>query len=83
MISIIVDVEQLKSGRVSIAPRAEVGKGPTTPGEFKIATQLKSLFEVYMKEIALMTPGSSTATGEADIETLRSMEDLDLEGDGK
>lgn len=83
MIEIIVQVKQLKSGRISISPSAKVSEGKATRGECQIAGQLKSVFEMFINDVAKMMPGSSTAHGHEDIETLLSMEDMDLEGDGK
>jgi hypothetical protein len=80
LIQIKVDVEQMKSGRVAI--ELLVGKSakrPATKMEMKVASNLKMMMAILISDVASNTPGSTLAVGAEDVETLKGMENLDLE----
>ncbi len=84
MIQIKIDVEEMKSGRVAV--ELLVGKSqkrPETKMEIQVAGHLKAILAIIISELANKIPGSSMAVGEEDVETLKGMENLDLDGDKK
>jgi hypothetical protein len=52
-----------------------------TKAESQVAAQLRDILAMIIADLACMIPGSSMAAGEEDIETLKGMENLDLDGD--
>lgn len=82
MIHLKIDVEQMKSGRVSVELTTGVCKSrPMTKGESQVACQLKSILALIITDLATMLPGSSMAAGRDDVETLKGMENLDIDGE--
>jgi hypothetical protein len=82
VIQIKIDVEEMKSGRVAVELQVGNSKArPMTKAESQVAAQLRDILAMIIADLACMIPGSSMAAGEEDIETLKGMENLDLDGD--
>jgi hypothetical protein len=77
MIQIKIDVEQMKSGRISIEMQTGISKKrPPTGNEEEVACKLKETIAIIVSELARLCPGSSLAIGADDVETLKSLCDL-------
>ncbi len=84
MIQLKIDVEEMKSGRVAVELKIGLSKEkPMTKGESQIACKLKDILALIITDLAIMLPNSSMAVGRDDVETLKGMENLDLDGNGK
>jgi hypothetical protein len=80
LIQIKIDVQQMRSGRIAVELQTGLCKTrPMTKGEAQIACQLKSILALIIADLANMLPGSSMAVGQEDVETLKGLEDLDLD----
>lgn len=81
MVQIKIDVEQMKTGRVAVELKIGTSKArPMTKAESQVAAHLKSILAMIVTDLAGMIPDSSMAVGKEDIETLKGMENLDLDG---
>ncbi len=79
MIQIQIEIKQGKSSRVSIAARVGVcKKTATTKSEKEIAGKVSELVRELMAKLATTLPDAKLATSEEDVETLKSLEDIDL-----
>lgn len=79
MIQIRLDIKEEKSGRVSVAARVGVcKKTETTKSETEIAGKVSDMVKELMVKLATVLPDAKLATSEEDVETLKSLEDIDL-----
>lgn len=77
MIQIRVEINELKSGKISIESKmALCKKTELTKSEIDVANKIKKMFVRIMKDIFAMLPDSQLATNAEDVETLKGMEDL-------
>ena len=81
MIQIRLEIREQEGGRVSIESKVAVCKKEAlTKGEAKVAGKMKALIEILMKELATELPDASLALSPEDVETLKGLENLNLEG---
>ena len=79
MAQLKIDIEKMKSGRIAVELSTGLCKErPMIEAEAQIAYKIKGILAIVITDIANMTPGSSLAVGEADVETLKGLESLDF-----
>lgn len=81
MIQFRIEIQEQKNGKVSIEARVAVNKETATELEHKVTAQLHGTVKLILEDITKMVPGSSFAGTSEDAETMRGMEDLDIDGD--
>ncbi len=78
MIRIRIDVLE-KDGKASVSTNIGTCKElEATELEKQITSDLRELIVIMMTELANTIPGSKLATSQEDVETMRSIEDLNL-----
>lgn len=81
LIQIRIEIVEQPNGQVSLEAGNYTCKKGSTKLEHEVTERINEILTAVMDEVVSMLPGSKFAKGAEDVETMKGMEDLGLEGD--